>query len=97
MIVVTKLEAVGGAPMIRAPILEAVGQECVWWTLTAAGLRFGLTRNNLRVILHRHMAIFDCGTYRQTRQPRWPERLLTPRDMHTLEQLRPVILLRRQP
>ncbi len=95
MIVVTTLQATGGAPLSQAPVLEAVGGECVWWTLNAASLKFGLTRNNLRVILHRYMELFDCGTYRKPLVQRWPERLLTPRDMHTLEMLRPVILVRR--
>lgn len=95
MIVVTKVEGTGGAPLGAAPILQAVGNECVWWTLTAASLKFGLTRNNLRVILHRYMELFDCGTYRQVLGSRWPERLLSPADMHQLEMIRPTILLTR--
>lgn len=95
MIVVTKIEGTGGAQLGSAPILEAVGDQCVWWTLNAASLKFGLTRNNLRVILHRYSELFDCSTYRQPLRQRWPERLLTPRDIHTLEMLRPVILVRR--
>lgn len=82
MIVVTRVEPTGGAPLGAAPILAELGHECVVYSLKAASIIVGIAEKTIRNDLAEFPGQFDCRQYFPvTVGSRWKRRVLTVKDV----------------